>query len=144
MLFEIINPSDPYTIEAPDLKVAAVACVLLGNGKLGFQGIDCEAEVPLFLFGGYDEWFTKHCGGDFKSVMAQVTESRLSELADCLDSVLIGDAAHRKSFQKGLELIDDPVKREHWLDERRSSMDNIGGHAWSIAKQLREKAAGGA
>jgi len=58
--------------------------------------------------------------------------------------VLIGDAAHRKAFEKGLELIDDPVKREqwreHWLDERRTSMNNIGGRAWGLAKRLRDPA----
>lgn len=144
MLFEIINPSDTYTVLAPDLEIAGVACCLLGNGQYAFQGIDCDGEVPLFLFGGHDEWFTKHFGSDFETITGKVMSSRRAELADCFDSVLIGDAAHRKAFDKGLELIDDPVKREHWrehwLDERRTSMNNIGGRAWGLAKRLRDPA----
>lgn len=145
MLFEIINPSDKYTVQAPDLEIAAVACTLLGEGKYAFQGLDNDAEVPLFLFGGHDEWFSDKFGASFSEVTGRVMAARRAELADCFDSVLIGDEAHRKAFEKGLELIDDPVKREqwreHWLDERRTSMNNIGGRAWGIARRLRESVA---
>ncbi len=145
MLFEIINPSDKYTVKAPDLEIAAVTCTLLGQGKYAFHGIDTDAEVPLFLLGGHDEWFSQQFGASFSDVTDRVMTNRRAELADCFDSVLIGNAAHRKAFEKGLELIDDPAKREqwreHWLDERRTSMNNIGGRAWSIAKRLREPVA---
>lgn len=31
--YDLINPSDPYTFEADDLEIAAVAVVLLGDGQ---------------------------------------------------------------------------------------------------------------
>ena len=33
MLLNLINPSDPYTLEADDFEIAAVAVCLLGAGK---------------------------------------------------------------------------------------------------------------
>lgn len=140
--FEIINPSDKYTIQAPDMEIAAVACVSLGQGKAAFDEIDGEREVPLFLFGGYDKWFTEQFGRDMAETFDRVLDERRDELADCLDSCLIGDAAHRASFNKGMALIESPEKREewrqHWLDERRTSMNNIGSVAWETAANLRK------
>jgi len=53
MLFEIINPSDPYTIEANALEIAAVACCILGEGKYTLREItgDKSGYVPTFLVG---------------------------------------------------------------------------------------------
>ena len=52
MLFEIMNPSDPYTVVAEDKEIAAVACIVLGTGTYAFKPIDVgDFEVPLFLFG---------------------------------------------------------------------------------------------
>ena len=56
MKFDLVNPSDPYTLEADDLQVAGVACCLLGNGKYGLTGLgdDAGQDVPMFLLGGHD------------------------------------------------------------------------------------------
>lgn len=59
MKFEIINPSDPYTMEADDLEIAAVSVSFLGDGKYALEGID-DAQgnnVPMFLLGGHDECY---------------------------------------------------------------------------------------
>jgi len=39
-LWEIVNPSDPYTFRAPDFKVAAVVALWLGNGTYGLRACD--------------------------------------------------------------------------------------------------------
>ena len=53
MLYELINPSDPVTFEAPDLKVAALVTIILGQGQYGAQPVDDSAEgVPIMLFFG--------------------------------------------------------------------------------------------
>ena len=64
-----------------------------------------------------------------------------TELADCLDTVMIGGKNDRESYKKGLELIKDAAARkewrDHWHDQRRSSMNNIGAYAWQVAEKLR-------
>lgn len=141
LLFTIGNPCDPYTVEAVDHEVAAVACCLLGDGRFTFDGINTHLKVPIFLLGGHDEWFTRQFGADFTAVAKRVFDNRRSDLAACLESVLIGDAASRKTYLKGLELIETPEKRaewrQHWHDQRRSSTTNIGARAWALARQIR-------
>lgn len=147
MIYEIINMSDPYTIEAKSLDVAAVACLFLGRGQYAFDPIDDNesAEVPMFMFGGTDEWCQNHFHESFQSMVDRVTKEKAVELAECFESCLIGKFAERKTYQAGIELIDDPEKREKWrnkwLEDRRSSMNNIGARAYEMAKKLREGAA---
>jgi len=144
MLYEIINPSDPYTIEAPSLDVALVACLFLGSGQYGFKPIDGGAiEIPLFLLGGHEEYCQEHFGCTLDALITRVTEEKSAELAKCFESCLIGYQQDRSTYKAGLELIDDPAKREQWrdrwLDEGRSSMNNIGGRAYKMAAKLRAK-----
>lgn len=146
MLYEIINMSDAYTIEAKDLELAFVACILLGSGQYAFQPLEDEGTgVPIFMFGGIDEFCQKHFSKSAGAIMDGVMELRSQELADCLDSCLIGGRENRQTYFDGLELIDDPVKRETWKkkwhDERRSSLNDIGGRAYEMAKKIRDKAA---
>lgn len=114
MEFEIINPSDPYTITAPDLEIAAAAVVLLGNGKYSLEGKDGTPDVPFFLFGGHDEWFQEKFDRSLNESIEWILGSRAEELAACLDSVKIGSA-------------------------ERSSMNDIGGRAKAIAANIRKR-----
>jgi hypothetical protein len=154
MLYEIINMSDPYTIEAKSLDVAFVACLCLGDGQYAFEPIDDEGnnvdaeKIPLF-FGsleqsGIQKWSQEHFGELFQDVVARVRTEKRLELADCLDSCLIGDAKDRDTYYAGLKLIDDPAKRQQWLDrwhdKRRSSLNDIGGRAYAIAENFRKNA----
>lgn len=47
-----------------------------------------------------------------------------------------------------MDLIDDPIKKEewqqHWLDERRTSLNNICARAWDYAKHFDGLSQGGA
>lgn len=78
MKFEIVNPSDPYTMEADDLQIAAVAVCLLGNGKYMAkgQGRDDGQDVPFFLFGGVDEWFIEKFGMDYGVTASHALNNR--------------------------------------------------------------------
>lgn len=118
MRFEIVNPSDPYTMEAPDLEVAAVACCLLGNGKYMLTGLDDAAgqDVPAFVFGGHDEWFVSKFGANYEAVACRVLDERGAELADALNSI-------------------------PRLRERRTSLNDIGSKAHAIAAAIRTRAA---
>lgn len=140
MLFDIINPSDPYTMKADSLLTAAVAICLLGEGKLAIKQLDGDANVPIFLFGGHDEWFTKNLGGTFQAVLNNVTDS--PELADCLDSVLLGGQEERQQFEQELQLLEPEQRDEYrnlWHDERKSSDNDIGRRAWRMAQHLRNR-----
>jgi hypothetical protein len=143
MLYEIINMSDPYTMEAHSLDVAAVACLLLGSGQYALDPFEEGAErVPMFMFGDPDPWFQQHFGKPLKQVIADVRTNKRAEIADCLDSVLIGKRRDRETYLAALALIDDPAKqqewRDRWLDDRRSSLNNIGGRAYKIARNFRK------
>ena len=144
MLYEIINPSDKYTIEVKSLDVAFVACVFLGNGQYAFDPLEDGGEkIPLFCMGGWNVWCHEHFQNTIEAVFNSVTGNpeKCVELADCLDSCLIGSVHDRATYNSGLELIDDPVKREawraQWHDQRLTSMNDIGSRAYAMAKKLR-------
>jgi len=147
MLYEIVNPSDAYTIVAKSFDVAAVACFVLGKGRYAFKPIDDDKapEVPIFLFGGADEWCREQFGVDAGDLVQGTLKDKRDELAECLDSCLIGNASDRKDFDEACAAISDPVKqtqfRESRHDRRRSSMNDIGGRAYRIAAKIRQNKA---
>ncbi len=115
MKFEIINPSDPYTMEADDLEIAAVAISILGNGKYPLNGLGDAAgqDVPPFLLGGHDHWFNEKFGADYATVAKRAIETRGDALARAFESVTL-------------------------QSERRSSLNDIGFTALRYAAQVRE------
>lgn len=144
MLYNIVNMSDPYTIETSSLDVAFVACLFLGRGQYAFEPLRDEGvRVPIFMFGGVDDWCLEHLAESFKAVVDRVTTdpAKRAELADCFESCLIGRAEDKETYRAGLDLIDDPVKREQWRsrwhDARRSSMNDIGRRAYQMATNIR-------
>ena len=48
--YEIVNPSDACTIEAPDDNTAAIAVILLGEGKYGCEKENGESINTLLMF----------------------------------------------------------------------------------------------
>ncbi len=143
MLYQIINPSDSYTIDCPDLEIATVACCMLGGGQYGFEPLDDGAvAVPMFLFGGVQDFCEKHFKQAFDDVRARVTTHRVAALADALDSVLIGKDAYKRA-QKLAEWAALPPEQMRALravyhDKRRTSMNDIGGRAYEMAERLRK------
>lgn len=116
MKFEIINPSDAYTFEAPDLMVAATVICLLGNGQYSGRGIEETAgtDIPFFVFGGADEWFTEKFGTNYDETVGGLLAEKPIELAESFESVKL-------------------------VSGERTSMNNIGGRAQRIAVQIRDK-----
>ena len=65
--FSIINPSDCFTMEAADLKVAQMATIILGGGMYGLSqggqtvlGIPQTAEWLKENFGNHTAWLDAH------------------------------------------------------------------------------------
>lgn len=147
MLFNIINPSDPYTLEAPDLAIAAVAICLLGEGKYALEelGGDRSGYVPAFLMGGHDEWFIKQFGADFSAVVDRIVATRSDELSRALASVFIGNARDKRAFDSAAAECPDQdaffelLHQTH--DAKRTSVNDIGRRAWALADAVAAKAA---
>lgn len=153
MLFNIINPSDPYTMRAVDLEIAAVAVCLLGEGKYALEQIggDRSANVPFFITGGHDEWFTKQFDRDFGATVSHVCSTRAEELCKALASVFIGTPADMLAFEDAAKACPDEeavaLLKLSTHDAKRTSMNDIGRHAWHLSlavvqvQQLKDQAA---
>jgi hypothetical protein len=150
MIFEFINPSDPYHFEAPDLEIATVVTFILGEGKgaadqVGIENEEERLEVPMFLFGGELDWIQATFHKPMDEFLDDVKTNRRQELIKSLESVTIGSLNDYKIYHKTLDLIDDPVKRDQYRemyhDEKRSSVNDFGSYAWKVAKSLKEGAA---
>lgn len=149
MLFDIINPSNAYTIEAPDLELAAVAICLIGEGKYALNELsgDKSGHVPAFLIGGHDEWFQKQFDRDFGASVAAVTgtPARREQLVKALASVHIGGAADRREFNEKAgqcataEEVHALLYEMH--DAKRSSANDIGRRAWGLGMAVLEAGA---
>lgn len=144
MIYNIINPSDPYTIAADDFEVAAVACFVLGEGAYAFEPFGAWAweapRVPAFLMTGSDEWCLKTFGCNAFDLAQRVLGTKMQALADCFDSVLIGDCAARKAFEKstaGLDLAKTMALKRERHEQMVSSLNDIGARAYRLAAHLR-------
>lgn len=147
MLFDIVNPSDPYTMEASCLEVAAAAVCLLGQGKFALNELtgDKSGNVPAFLTGGHNEWFTKQFGRDFEQSLNHVMATMQPELIKAFGSVFVGDVQYKRTFEEEAAKCDSEEEFAALLEKRhdakRTSMNDIGRQAWSMADALMAKAA---
>lgn len=146
MLYSIVNPSDPYTIEASSLDVAAMAAILIGQGRYGLKSLDDSESMPILAFGGAEEWFQKNFRESIMETQNRVMDTKMAEVANCLDSVLYGDAQDRLDFLATTEGMDRQAFEDARIarhDGLRSSMNDIGERAYSMAAKLRKSIADG-
>jgi hypothetical protein len=140
-VYEIVNPSDPYTIEG-NLTTVAIAVTILGRGMYSLRDEDGEIVLPFFAFQGtktMNEWFNKQCRKTAQEYMDSIPNN---ELAECLESVVIGNFKDRETYFETLEKL-EPSKRKKWAsqyhEKTRSSLNDIGRRAKKTAKELRER-----
>jgi len=118
-VFDIANPSDPYTIKGP-FMACAIAVAILGNGAYGIKG------SPVLF--GWDDWLKEQGIADLGAHI----DAHTDEIATALESVLIGSERDREEVESTLAMLPEE-KREEWLamrhDKQRSSMNDIGGKA---------------
>jgi hypothetical protein len=136
VIYEIVNPSDPYTLVSDDLMLAAAATLMLGEGRYGLKAQDETSVMPV-LFDRALQWLRGHGIPDFSAFIA----ANALAIASVLDSVLIGPSSDRRAIERVLALITDSVERAAaraaYHDERRSSMNDIGAYAGRLANTLR-------
>jgi len=58
--YELINPSDPIFFDAPDVKIATLACIYVSNGHYGAHPQDGGDPVPVLIFGWRKWWDEKY------------------------------------------------------------------------------------
>lgn len=137
-VYEIINPSDQCTCEAESLGVAAFSAILVCPR----YGVKCEETKEEFFefFGAVDAFTAK-----FRAPEKFLADNKAAIIA-CLESFCYESAFERAAYNRALELIDDPTKkqtyRDEWEDKRRTSMSKICKAAWAYAKGLKKKKAG--
>ena len=139
MICEIINPSDPYTLETNDFVAAAVAIAIVGGGTLGLKCDRTQMSSPILF--GWDAWFTEKGITDLAAYIQDPQKAEI--MAQALESVIIGDEVARELYRDTLKLIDDPAKKKEFtkqfFDQKRSSMNDIGKACHDWAKRLRDK-----
>lgn len=137
MEYELINPSDPYIFIAADYETAVLTIFLLGLAY-GAEPKDGGENVPIFLFGGAVEWYTKKFGHNPDDGLAMKKEA----VTEALESMLLGDFEDRRRYNAALAAIDAPEKKARFINEwqdGRSSINNIGGVAHRLAEQLKHR-----
>lgn len=133
IVYEVINPSDPYTFEAPDLEIAAAAIFLIGGGHYAADPFDKDQDrVPIFLLGGSEEWVQEKFGADIEAWFCRVKAERLPEVCAALESFLYGGLLAREDWKGRTQ-----DERAAYNERHRTSMNNIGKRAFSIAASLR-------
>lgn len=135
--YEITNPSDAYTMQAGERKVAQMATLLLGQGAYGLHDADGNTVLPIFLLGGGNEFVLREFG-----VVGPWIDANRDALVDALESVQIGGISARRELDDALSCMAgenraEYLKRRH--DRMRSSLNDIGQVAWDLAARLRER-----
>jgi hypothetical protein len=150
-VYQLINPSDPYTMRARDHQTAVIALLFLSHWHIGGEPIDPpEPEglhTPFYPFGLSDDALGPELDrqGIPEGLNAWMgSQENLHALADALDSVLYGHSNDRSLFEAAVEAITDPsmaaaLKAKH--QDQRSSMNDIGGRAVRLADTFRAEAA---
>ena len=136
-VFNIINPSDKYTING-ERRACIAAVAYLGDGQYGLDTTDGENVLPVLFLPGEEA-----IPGTLEQLLgepfADYWVAHRLKIADALDNVVVGDA---KAFALGLEhAADKDAFRAMWHDANRSSLNDIGGAARELAKAIRKKAA---
>lgn len=112
-VWELVNPSDQFTLDADGFEVAALACLLLGSGAYGLKAIpeDKGRDFPVLLFGDeavLNQVWQEKFGHLFRESREHVSNEAL---VACLESLVIGD---RVLYQETLALLSE---------ERRPAFD---------------------
>lgn len=134
MLFELINPSDPYVFEAKDLEVATLTVMAL-SPVYGAATEDEQFRVPVLFLLNPDEWFEETFGRSVSEAMSK----RAKEVADALLSMTYGTFSDYELYQDTMKLLDSPEKKEAYAkrwNSQRSSLNAIADVSHRMAERF--------
>ena len=132
MLYELVNPSDPYVFQADSFPVAVTTAWLISSMyEAKPEDGDDYFGIPAFM-----EDPAKEYKEQFGDSIEDFINKHNAEIVDALQSLVLGGFKDYRRYLLAVEMIDDPEKlmafRERWNDGR-SSMNNIGKCAEKIA-----------
>lgn len=91
-LYKITEARAPYWMKAPNLAVAAVAVLMIGNGRFGVKELGGQQEMPVFKIDGMvDIWSENTFGHKIDEVVAKVSAQWTIELRHALESIKLGE-----------------------------------------------------
>ncbi len=134
MEYKLVNPSDPYTFIADDLETAALGVFSIST-FYGATNKEGEVEVPVFIIGGAEEWYIEQFGRSSYDGL----KVKKKQVAEALNSVVLGDFEDRRRYEAALAAITEPDKREKFIAEwqdGRSSLNDIGTYCHKLAEEL--------
>lgn len=105
---KVINPHDEITIGYDDVDAARIALLIVGAGAYCIEGDD----MPLFVFGGSEEWVQKTYNMPMGDWLGTVSKERICAALESM--AIVG---------------------------YRSSMSDPVGNAHKVAARMREKIA---
>lgn len=138
-LYNLINPSDPYTFRTEDQETAALAVFCLGPayGAENLSGTG-SGDVPVLLFSDPKVWYQEQFG----RTPDEGLEAKKPAVIRALKSFILGNERDRKRYEAAMACIREPERREvfvrEWRDGR-TSMNNIGLRAEKMAEALEKQ-----
>lgn len=139
MEYKLANPSDPYTFVADDLETAALVVFMLSTAY-GANTNSGEVAVPIFIFGGAEEWYAEQFGRNIEEGITAKKE----QLVAALNSMTLGDFEDRRRYEAALAAITEADKKAEFIakwQDGRSSLNDIGTHCYKLAEALLEQEA---
>jgi hypothetical protein len=101
MLYQVNTPEKPHTFEASSFTAACVAATLLGGGFYSLWQ-DGKQVMPVFMFGGTEEWFKRVFDKNFTAVVQEVSAD---EIAQIYMTILAGKPQERQRYLQELSMI---------------------------------------
>lgn len=136
MIYELINPSDPYTFKADTYEIAALTTLCMGV-SYGAKPQTGDNEVPVLLFGDPEKWYKKN----FNRTVEEGLKANWEKVAEALSSMLYGDFDDRSVYESAMEAITDEDKQKAFSESRhnrQSSLNDIGSYARQLGKSMME------
>jgi hypothetical protein len=144
VIYELANPHDPYTFEAPTDRVAALLCMIVGGNAYGAEGEKGHTAWPVMLFAdgeAVEAEFQERFGTGIK----EAVEADCELLATALRSLWITGRAERVGVAAALKACPTQEARDAFVtayeDEKRSSLTDLATRARSYADALEKQAA---
>lgn len=134
MEYNLANPSDPYTFVADDLETAALVVFSIST-LYGAEAKEGGDTVPVFIFGGSEEWYKEQFGRNF----ADGLKTKRKQVVEALRSMMLGHFDDRRRYEAALAAITESDKREKFIAEWQdgcSSMNDIGTYCHKLAEKL--------
>lgn len=83
MKMKIMNPSDECNLENDDLEASAFVTIYISSGKYALNDEDGNQLMPLFLFGGCEEYWLKKFGHSIEEFLeSEGVDKRLADVCD--------------------------------------------------------------